>query len=112
MPAPRLQTGTVERKAYRIREDGQAYWVAELSLKVRPGLSGAPVFRPSAHTPLLGVITESERTERPLEEFEEERADGKVIRQLVEVSYTGYALTLMEVTPWLREEFPDLTITS
>jgi hypothetical protein len=109
-PAPRLQSGTIERISLRIRDEVHHYWVGELSLKTRPGLSGAPVFRSSGQPPVLGLITESERHERPLEEFEEEREDGKVIRQLVEVTYTGYALLLYHVGDWLRERLDDSAV--
>lgn len=111
IPGPRLQTGTIERISLRIRNDVQHYWVAELSLRTRPGLSGAPVFTGSAqNTYLIGLVTESERHERLLEEIEEERADGKVIRQLVEVFYTGYALLLHQEADWLRDRFNDPTV--
>jgi Trypsin-like peptidase domain len=104
---PRVQAGDIERVSYLIRENGEGYFAAELSLKLRPGISGAPAFRRSDPRVVLGLITASDRNERVLEVIEEERGDRLVERQLVEVSYTGYALVLHSVAAWLREKCDD-----
>jgi Trypsin-like peptidase domain len=108
---PRLFRGHYQRYFYHHSKLGYGYNAAEASIPFPPGLSGGPVFRPSAHAMVTGLATENFRSSSILESEEEERMERDGSRSSSMIKYQqviqyGVTLLLDSHKEWLAERIP------
>jgi hypothetical protein len=87
------------------------YLAAELSIASPTGLSGGPLFRPAAHTVLLGMATENLTSTTSLESVEKLQRGEEVVEKHSHerVIEYGVALMLSGVSDWIDSHIPPTT---
>jgi hypothetical protein len=90
------------------------YLAAELSFPSPAGLSGGPLFRPAAHTVLLGMATENLMSTTTLESVERLRRGDEPVERLSRerVIEYGVALMLSGVNDWIDIHIPPVTMST
>jgi len=111
-PTERLFKGHFQRFLnHKSQHLPYSYLAAELSFASPVGLSGGPLFRPAAHTVLLGMATENLMSTTSLESFEELRRGAKLVEKhsRERVIEYGVALMLSGVSDWIDSNIPPKT---
>ncbi len=110
-PGPRLFKGHYMRFMDHRSFMGYRYLAGEISIAAPAGLSGAPLFRPGAHSMVTAIVAENSSSYLVDDSSEEIEADGTTVRTEVRkiVSY-GVVVMLSAVADWLDAQIPGKTI--
>jgi hypothetical protein len=103
---PRFFKGYFQR-LFRYQHGPWTYDAAELSAPAPQGLSGAPVFRPTAPQMLTSLVTENVQSYTIVDQVEETSdAGGRSVQTARRVVEYGIALRLDSVSAWLDRLVP------
>jgi hypothetical protein len=114
-PTPRLFKGHFQRfLEYESRHLQYRYFAGEMSIPAPAGLSGGPLFRPSAPPIVTGLVTENLESTTFLDEQVEQAVghDAAQVTKYKRVISYGIALMLDRVGDWVDEHAPDEPETS
>jgi hypothetical protein len=106
-PTPRLFRGHYQRFWFHQAGPRFRYLAGELSVAAPTGLSGGPVFRPTAQVVVTGMVASNIDSTTYTDEVVERTRDGETERTTLKrlVSY-GVAVMLSELGAWLDERIP------
>ncbi len=103
----RLFSGSYQRFFPYTSLLGYLYFAGELSIPAPGGLSGGPVFRPTAASMLTGIVTETHESYAIADWEEVVEQDGTTSRtEARKILNYGIVLMLSAVSDWLISEIP------
>jgi hypothetical protein len=106
-PTPRLFRGHYQSVMYYVSPFGYHYSAGELSIPAPAGLSGGPLFRPTAPMMLTGMVTENLDSTTYLEAVEEVQTERRVTKtQYQRVVQYGVGVMLARIEEWLDKHAP------
>lgn len=101
-PTARLYKGYFQRFFEHRSFFGYTYSAGELSIPAPGGLSGGPIFFPSAQETVIGVVTENVRSALVLDSVEEILEDGREYKATNQAIVTfGVCLMIGSVHDWI-----------